>query len=378
MTTSLPRARTDVRVIEIGTDRLLYDWSANRLHRLSSGAFLVWSCCDGVSNPRDVADDLAEEFGLDEHDAVLAVETSIAELSGLGMFGVPAPTVRPPEAPESESLSLPLQNSGTRLGPYRAVRTRVWVDCHGPPTAVAFFERTLRSLLEPSAPVSQTMSTISGDDVVLTIWHDDAWHLQSPNGRLEAGDASIALDFLLWEINAAATRRQSDLLILHAAAVSTADGGALVMPAPANSGKSTLATALVAKGFDYLTDESCAIDVAPGEIVAYPKPIALDPGSQAMLQHLRPERPDGRSQKWHVDPNDVRPDSVRHSAVLGHLLFPTVATPTQRSSGQANQLTSISATDAFVAIAQSSLNLADHRSRTVRKTVELVWPETLS
>ena len=73
----------------------------------------------------------------------------------------------------------------------------------------------------------------------------------------------------------------------HASAVAR-DGVAVVFAADADSGKSTLATILVEAGFDYLTDEATAIDLDTGEVVGYPKPITLDPGSQQLLVHLDP------------------------------------------------------------------------------------------
>ena len=142
---------------------------------------------------------------------------------------------------------------------------------------------------------------------------DDGWNLDAGDVRLTAPDASTVCDFVLWEVTRLAIDHSPRYLVIHASAVSR-DGVAVVFPAEANSGKSTLATLLVEAGFDYLTDEATAIDLDTGEVVAYPKPITLDPGSQQLLPHLDPGGPTGESTKWRIAPRDVRPDCVAERA----------------------------------------------------------------
>ena len=127
--------------------------------------------------------------------------------------------------------------------------------------------------------------------------------------------------------------------------------------AEADSGKSTLATILVEAGFDYLTDEATALDLDTGEVVGYPKPITLDPGSQQLLAHLDPGGLAGSSQRWRIAPNDIRPSAVAERATLRHLMFPT------HVPGADNTLVAVDTIDAVVGLVSGAFNLAEHGDR---------------
>jgi hypothetical protein len=101
--------------------------------------------------------------------------------------------------------------------------------------------------------------------------------------------ASIALDHLVWDANRRAIDSVPSALVLHAGAVSV-DGAAVLLPAPSGAGKSTLTAGLVQRGFDYVTDEACALDPAAGTVRPYPKPIALERGAWHLFDALEPSR----------------------------------------------------------------------------------------
>ena len=163
-------------------------------------------------------------------------------------------------------------------------------------------------------------------------------------------------DYVLWQITHLAIDRSPRYLVVHASAVAR-DGVAVVFPAEADSGKSTLATILVEAGFDYLTDEATAIDLDTGEVVGYPKPITLDPGSQQLLAHLDPGGLAGSSQRWRIAPNDIRPSAVAERATLTHLVFPT------HVPGADNTLVAVDTIDAVVGLVSGAFNLAEHGDR---------------
>ena len=75
-------------------------------------------------------------------------------------------------------------------------------------------------------------------------------------------------------------------LIVHAAALERG-GRALLLPAPAGSGKSTLCAALVrCGGWRLLSDELALIDPASGHVVPLPRPVRLKGASIDALQAL--------------------------------------------------------------------------------------------
>ena len=112
----------------------------------------------------------------------------------------------------------------------------------------------------------------------------------------------------LGEVNDAAVAAAGDDLVFHAGAVTGVEG-AVLLPAAANHGKSTLTTALVADGAGYLTDEAAA--VGPGLVARpFPKSIVLDPGSFPLFPELVPPTDDGLARalagrEWHIDPRRV-------------------------------------------------------------------------
>ncbi|MGH8934830.1 MAG: hypothetical protein ACRDXD_00930 [Acidimicrobiia bacterium] len=71
-------------------------------------------------------------------------------------------------------------------------------------------------------------------------------------------------------------------LAVHAGVV--AEGpAALAFPGASGSGKSTLTAACLLTGFSYVSDEALCLDRLSGQVVPYPKPLALaGPGTQAL------------------------------------------------------------------------------------------------
>jgi hypothetical protein len=93
---------------------------------------------------------------------------------------------------------------------------------------------------------------------------------------------SVALDYLVWDVNRRTAAVATDSLLVHAGAVAV-NGAAILVPARSGGGKSTLVSALVLAGCDYVTDETVAIDPQSGWLRGAPKPIALKPGALEMF-----------------------------------------------------------------------------------------------
>lgn len=76
--------------------------------------------------------------------------------------------------------------------------------------------------------------------------------------------------------------------LIHGAALAR-NGIGLALAGPSGSGKTTLAAGLVSRGFDYLSDDAVPLSEPDGEIVPWPLPLSIKPGSMDLLKSRFPE-----------------------------------------------------------------------------------------
>lgn len=88
-------------------------------------------------------------------------------------------------------------------------------------------------------------------------------------------------DVLVWSLNRE-TARRSRLLVVHGAAVAAEDR-VVLLPGASGAGKSSLAAAMVAAGWDLLSDELIAFDLGTGLAHGTKLPINLKRGSWFLL-----------------------------------------------------------------------------------------------
>ena len=123
-----------------------------------------------------------------------------------------------------------------------------------PTTGVADPSRTFRIAAEPDATA---------------VYQNDA-RLASYQGEDDA------LRYLMVEVNRAAIR-QSPWFAVHPGVVQHGES-IIAFPAVSDGGKTTLTSACLLRGFEYLTDEALIINDS-GAVVPYPRPLALSPWS---------------------------------------------------------------------------------------------------
>jgi hypothetical protein len=145
-----------------------------------------------------------------------------------------------------------------------------------------------------------------------------------------------------------------------------------------NSGKSTLAAGLVRSGLGYVTDEAVAIDLGSGAVVAYPKPISLDPGSWSLFPDAEP-RVTGTTEpffrnEWQVDPAALHPARRPGDPVEA------VGSPTPRVAvvafpsyvpGAPTSLEPLSPAEGLLLLLQNSFNLQTTRAAGLAALVEV-------
>ncbi|MDR0776723.1 MAG: HprK-related kinase A [Azonexus sp.] len=94
--------------------------------------------------------------------------------------------------------------------------------------------------------------------------------------------------FLEWGLNWSIAASCQQWLTIHAASLER-NGGAVILPAPPGSGKSTLCAALALRGWRLLTDEMSLIDPKTVQAHALARPINLKNASIDLIRGFAPE-----------------------------------------------------------------------------------------
>lgn len=159
---------------------------------------------------------------------------------------------------------------------------------------------------------------------------------------------------LIWAVNRQVIDLSDPDLLLHAAAAADADGRVVLLPAPMESGKTTLVTGLLDRGLHYLTDEAAAVD--PDLTVrGFAKPLSIDDGSWSVLGHHAPDLPDSLAgymdHQWQVPPQ-------RFTTVVPHGPLAMIFLPSYRA-GAATTVTRLAPVAALDLIRASTFGPQD-------------------
>lgn len=238
---------------------------------------------------------------------------------------------------------------------YRILDFHFGVDCSDP-----VLQQLVDRIFSPfhvdgPAATAYTVTEVAADDYYAEVWFGTERVTSSV-------ERSGTLTMLLWDINRRIALASADRwLVLHGAAAASG-GAAVALCAPTESGKSTLVTALVRAGFDYLTDEFLAINPDDLRVHPVPKAIALDPGSWPLFPELAPALEPAAAAyamcQWQVLVQGWRPDQVISAPVpLRHLVLPRYV------PGAGTRLLPLSRADALIACAGQTFGWPRHPER---------------
>jgi hypothetical protein len=140
----------------------------------------------------------------------------------------------------------------------------------------------------------------------------------------------------------------------------------VLLPAPAESGKTTTIAGLVRAGFGYLTDEAVAID--PDTLLAqpYPKALSVDRGSWEVLADLRPPHDDRVAGQWQLPSRLIRPNAVSGPAPVRFVVTPAYA------AGSTTRLEPISPGEMLVGLADGTFQFQDDAQRNLAVLARVV------
>lgn len=184
---------------------------------------------------------------------------------------------------------------------------------------------------------------------------------------IEGREPSNVLHHLLWHINSEAIRHTGNFVLIHAGAVVTASGEALLLPGQSGSGKTTLVAALVQEGFGYLSDEAAAIDPITRMVYPYPRALTLKERRNDLLPGLS-HLGNGSTLagvQWHLLPEEIRPGAVASPGPVGFVIAP------KYQPDASTTLTPMTQAKTVAELAVATLNLTTYGGRVLSLLADL-------
>lgn len=198
---------------------------------------------------------------------------------------------------------------------------------------------------------------------------DPSWDLYRGERRIRYDESPArTVRTMMWLCNQGVIRAiHPGTLALHAGTVAR-DGRAVVMAAPQEAGKTTLTTALVRRGFDYLSDEAAAIDRSSLAVSAYPKPLTLDRGSWSLFPGLEPPASSAPfvDDQWHVRAGTIGGGAVVDTATPALLLAP------RYEADGVTEVRAVGPAEMVRLLADSTFHFPEHASDDLRAIARLV------
>jgi HprK-related kinase A len=159
-----------------------------------------------------------------------------------------------------------------------------------------------------------------------------------------------------WAMNWCVSSQAHSWLVIHAAVLEKG-GGAVILPAPPGSGKSTLCAALVARGWRLLSDELTLVRLDDGRIDPLPRPVSLKNGAIDVIRAWAPD--------MHLSPpvRDTLKGTVAHLRVpaasiarAGEAARPAWVVFPRWRAGAAPELVPVARAHAHLRLAENAFN----------------------
>lgn len=163
---------------------------------------------------------------------------------------------------------------------------------------------------------------------------------------------------LEWQINLFIGENSDEYFLLHSGAV-TRNGSGIILPAPSESGKTSMTTALTQKGYGYMSDEFAAIGKSDRLLHPFAKPISIkntsvfpDLAAQENLW-IAPESeiaPRNEMLVWYIHAEDFAEKTDREPVPIKYILFP------QYNPSEESRLEPVPSAEAVRRLVENSVN----------------------
>ncbi len=295
-----PKRRADIVSTQLDDETLLYLPQWMTCFALNSSASSIWQLCDGERTVAQIVALLQEVYPDEAETMPAQVESSLHMLSTHGIVDMPRPGA------VAATFDVELGGATARLEADDATAAeRLDFLCAGMATERRADAAVVFRLGAGTEPGS---SAVYRDDVL--VYQD----------RSAGGASAILLEKLQEHL----VQQCSDGILLHAAALAR-NTRSLLLAGKTGAGKTTLATWLVRRGFDYLTDELVWIDASGTVLRGFARPLHLKTGAGPLFADLfAGNRSDAVAETacgYHLSPLRLGA-RVRHEAQPDVLVFP--------------------------------------------------------
>lgn len=210
-------------------------------------------------------------------------------------------------------------------------------------------------------------ATDSPPDLRYRLWRDGSCAVIARDDVVQREDEEPAalLEWLVHDLNRNIIAL-SPFVAVHAGGV-VDNGRAVILPGVMEAGKTTLTAGLVRAGCAYLSDEAVGFDSATGLALAYPKPLSIDVGAQALFPELAGvalSNPDRTSGQWQVPPTAIRGNVVGAPSPVAAIVFPSF------EPGAPTQLEELGRAAALIELAKATFRFRDR----ARRSLEVLAP----
>ena len=241
--------------VPVGEGLVVVDPSTGRSAALNASGALIATLFDGRLDASAVAAALARETGADEAVLLDDVLATAHELRALRLLRHVDPAAR---------------SRFDRI--VQAGATRVRVSCD---------EQRAAALLDPL--LAALPDALAADHELRVEARRGDWETWADGEQVAtATTVDRAVLDLLHQLGDQVRHGSTGTIRLHAGAVEL-DGDAVLLVGVSDKGKSTLTTALVQRGWGYLTDEIAVVEAASGRVVPYAKALDLDAHARTLL-----------------------------------------------------------------------------------------------
>ena len=256
-----PKRRADVLLATLDDETLLYHPERMTALALNATASSIWQLCDGERTIAQIVERLREVYPEETATMPTEVEASVRMLWSHGVVALPR------QGPIAAAFGVELGGATARLEADDAAAARMLEFlCAAMATEHSADEAVVFRLGPGTNP---SLIAVYRDDVVL---YEDA---------SAAGASAILLEKLQDHL----VQHCTSGILLHAAAVARG-GRSLLLAGKTGAGKTTLATWLVRRGCDYLTDELVWVDASGTRLRGFARPLHLKTEAGALFAGL--------------------------------------------------------------------------------------------